>query len=120
MMRSGLCCAALAAAIFTSVADAAPLHHRAEATEAAAAIRVQFRDLDLARPTGVRALNDRVRRAARKVCTDQLRMALPLERSACVKSAIRDSRRQVDVAVTAFGASRLADGGMIEVAVRSG
>lgn len=119
MLEPRLCCAALAVATLAAAAGVMPLPDRPLAAQERPVIRVEYRDLNLARREGVKSLDDRVRRAARRLCTAELRMAIPPERRACVKSAIRDSRKQVGTAVSAFGATRLAGAGTVDDAVRT-
>ena len=113
MLRPILCRVALLIAGLVSIPQLAVAANELVPERHRPMIRVGLADLDLSRTADVSTLNDRVRMAARRLCANELKMASPLERRACVKGAIRDSRPQIEVAIAGSGDPQL--GRVIEV-----
>jgi UrcA family protein len=89
-------CAAATASAGTACAE----HSPAVATRDASAVRVSYRDLDLATDAGSRALYERITHAARKVCAvSDIRDLTALAQSdSCERSAVSQAVRQVQSA----------------------
>ena len=83
-------------------------------------VTVSYADLNLASAGGRAALDRRVRQAARALCVDE-RVA-DLERAiagrACLASALASARPQIEQALAAGGATRLAANRTISVSIR--
>ncbi len=81
---------------------------------------VSYADLNLASPEGERALNIRVRKAARDLCTS--RGPKPLTtlwaERACMREAIDGASGEVELAVARFGRQQYARSRFIEIASR--
>ena len=109
--------AALAASI-TTLASTSPPAAAQPFSAPLGAVEVSFADLDLGSSDGQRALDARLRSAARIVCEPPALSvsAAPRQREACVSVALGDARRQVHQVLASRGSSRLASASYVSVA----
>lgn len=88
--------------------------------DAVASKRVSYEDLNLASPSGIKALSSRIRRAAAEVCDTRHSMVLremQLERR-CVRDALASAQVQVALAVARNERQLYARAKFIELASR--
>ena len=111
----GIPAAAFAMALVPTAAAPQPIE-----AEGAPHTEVSYADLDLGSPSGVGALQGRIRGAARRLCMSNTGGDLEerMARRTCFIAALASTRPQVEQAIAGFGRIQLAGRRAVAVAAR--